>query len=420
MGTNAKFLDDVTIPDETAILAGTAFTKTWLVQNNGDVAWTAGFQLVYDNGGNLASSSTVPVPPCAPGAKVQISIAMTAPARKGRIKSTWVFRDSQGAVFGEHLYVLIEVKPNTSTVGQTSNYFVADITIPDDTEIQPGAGFIKTWRVRNTGTLAWTDRYTLNMVGGTLHPSQKTILVPPLAPGGEVNLSVSFKAPKQPGKYTADWKMKDDRGKLFGVNFWTSIVVPGAAVIKQAEQQSAAQIKVDVAAPHYCQRDATWGNISLGHVPNAPTIARWGCMMTSFAMLASTLQHVVTPAQLNDLMSQRGGFMNGYLTRWDALQVVFGDLIFEGKVASGQEMLNRINASLQAGRPVPVQVDQTPKTAYSDSDQHWVLVVGRGEGDYWMNDPINYEAKPTSLLKRYGRPGGNLSGAILSAIFYRK
>jgi hypothetical protein len=427
MAANAKFLEDVTIPDKTAILAGTAFTKTWLVQNNGDVAWTPGFQLVYDNGGNLASTSTVPLPACAPGQQVQISIAMTAPARKGRCKSTWVFRNSQGEVFGEHLYVLIEVKPVTNTVGQKNNYFVADVTIPDDSAIQPGASFLKTWRIRNTGTVAWTDRYTLNMVSGTLTPAQKKINVPPVAPGGEVNLSVSFKAPKQPGKYNADWKMKDERGQFFGVNLWTSIVVPGATTgtasgtsASLSASPAAAQIKVEASAPHYCQRDTTWGNINLGHVANAPTIARWGCMMTSFAMLASTMERVVNPAQLNELMVQKGGFLNGYLTRWNALQIVFGDIIYETKLDGGQEMVNRINACLQAGRAVPVQVDLTPANSYSDSDQHWVLVVGRNEGDYWMQDPYNYDAAPTSLMKRYGRPGGNLGNSILSAIFYRK
>ena len=426
MGANAKFMDDVTIPDGTAILAGTSFTKTWLVQNNGDVAWTPGFKLTYDNGGNLAASSSITLPACAPGGQVQVSVAMIAPNRKGNTKSVWVFRDSQGNVFGDHMYVLIDVKPNTNPAGKNNNYFVADVTIPDDTAIQPNTGFIKTWRVRNTGTLAWTDKFTLNMVGGTLKPSQTKINVPAIAPGSEVNLSVSFKAPNQPGKYTSDWKMKDEKGGLFGVNLWTSIVVPGQAVPTVASGSASAVarvvevVKVEAPAPHYCQRDTAWGNISLGHVPNAPTIARWGCMMTSFAMLASTMNHAVTPAQLNDLMSQRNGFLNGYLTKWDALQIVFGDIFFDGRVGGGADMLNRINACLQAGRAVPVQVDMTPKTSYSDSDQHWVLLVGRSSGDYWMNDPIDYEAKPMSLMKRYGRTSGSVSDSILAAIFYRR
>lgn len=70
MAASGRFIEDVTIPDDTAILAGTSFTKTWLVENNGDAAWGAGFQLVYVNGVNMAPVNSIALPPCKPGEQV--------------------------------------------------------------------------------------------------------------------------------------------------------------------------------------------------------------------------------------------------------------------------------------------------------------------------------------------------------------
>lgn len=419
MAANGRFVEDITIPDDTAIMAGTAFTKTWLVENNGNADWGIGYQFVYTHGVNMAPLSMISLPACAPGEQTQISLTMTAPNTSGTVFSDWRFRDNQGNLFGEIIYLRILVKPMVHTAGINRSYFVADVTIPDDTRFEPGKTLIKTWRVRNTGTLPWNDRYSLSFVGGTMGQTRPPLPLPPVAPGGEVNLSIEFKAPQQPGTYYSDWQMKDDKGKVFGAKFWMRIIVP-APVVTTPVIPPPPPINIQAPAPHYSQRDARWANTPLGNIATAPSIGRWGCMMTSFAMLASTMGHPVTPAELNNLMVQRGGYMNGYLTRWNALQVVFGDLFFDGKVDQSQAMLDRIDACLKTGRPVPVLVDLSPATTYSDNDQHWVLVVGRNGEDYWMNDPIEYTAGPTLLVKRYGKSGGRLLDAVRSAIFYRK
>ena len=33
--------------------------------------------------------------------------------------------------------------------------FIGDVTVPDDTVLLPGAGFVKTWRIQNSGTCPW-------------------------------------------------------------------------------------------------------------------------------------------------------------------------------------------------------------------------------------------------------------------------
>src|SRR5512143_426233 len=45
--------------------------------------------------------------------------------------------------------------------------FVADVTIPDGTQIQPGATFTKTWRLKNIGYCTWTTAYSMVYDSGT-------------------------------------------------------------------------------------------------------------------------------------------------------------------------------------------------------------------------------------------------------------
>jgi hypothetical protein len=120
-------------------------------------------------------------------------------------------------------------------------------------------------------------------------------------------------------------------------------------------------------------------------------------------------------------MVSNGGFLNGYLTKWNGLSNVYKDIVYEGKFAgrSTPDLLSRIDNSLAAGRPVTVQVDFTSDTPYTDNDQHWVLIVAKDGNDYRINDPWLLPGQEASLRARYGRAGRPLRDAIISAIFYR-
>lgn len=106
------------------------------------------------------------------------------------------------------------------TPGTTCNSakFVEDVTIPDDTVVNPSTGFTKTWRLLNTGTCAWTTNYSLVFVDGDqMGAPDKIFLTQQVLPGQTVDLSVNFIAPGVPGDYSSYWKLSDPAGNLFGV-----------------------------------------------------------------------------------------------------------------------------------------------------------------------------------------------------------
>ncbi len=104
--------------------------------------------------------------------------------------------------------------------------FVADVTIPDRTHLAPGAEFVKTWRLRNTGSCDWGTGFQFVFVDGEQMGSPPAVDAPPTPTGGVVDVSVRFKAPDQPGAYRSRWRMRAPDGRFFGDRPFVLISVP--------------------------------------------------------------------------------------------------------------------------------------------------------------------------------------------------
>jgi hypothetical protein len=107
--------------------------------------------------------------------------------------------------------------------------FVADVTIPDDTELAPGSGFAKTWRVRNTGTCDWGAGFELIFVSGAQMGGPAAVTVSATSAGDTVDVTVDLTAPAVPGQHKATWRLRSDEGAVFGPNLTVVIVVPEPA-----------------------------------------------------------------------------------------------------------------------------------------------------------------------------------------------
>jgi|GEM_PF-6651467 len=437
---NVEYVEDVTIPDGTEMETGKTFDKVWRVRNTGNVAWTDGFELVHVDGDAMTVQPVQDVPNALVGEMVDVAIRLNAPAIAGNHISGWRFRSPSKTFFGERVFARIVSHQAVDAQAPVSAYqYVSDVTIDDDTEIASGATFTKTWRVRNTGNLAWGAGYTLRFINGEPMGNITTVPLPICKPGEEVDISVSMTGPQSSGKHFGDWRFYDASGNPFGEVLWLRIVVPAVATLgvtaplrapapagsgssgSFSSGAPAAAPQVEITVMHYSQRDPRWQSQKLGLAGSTVTIGSWGCLLTSMTMFANWKGQRVTPADFMGLMVQRGGFFGVQFTSWNALQKVYGDIACEANepVKSG-DLINLINARLDQKIPVLTQVDRTPESTYAEADTHWVLVVGRnGTNDYWVNDPIELEAKPTSLLRRYGRAGQGLQGALVSILPYR-
>ncbi|MFN2299491.1 MAG: NBR1-Ig-like domain-containing protein [Anaerolineales bacterium] len=105
--------------------------------------------------------------------------------------------------------------------------YVSDVTIPDGTVIDPGDEFIKTWRMKNTGTCEWTTDYAIAFVSGNAMDGQDTALEVSVEAGEEVDISVKLAGPETPGTYTGNWRLQNASGAPFGELVFVQIVIPG-------------------------------------------------------------------------------------------------------------------------------------------------------------------------------------------------
>ncbi len=113
---NASYVADVTIPDDTEFPAGASFTKTWRMRNSGTCAWEAGTAIVFSSGERMGGPDAAPVGAVSPGATVDISVNLTAPAAPGTYRGYWQLQAPDGTRFGTIVYVQIVVpEPATET-----------------------------------------------------------------------------------------------------------------------------------------------------------------------------------------------------------------------------------------------------------------------------------------------------------------
>ncbi|HEY58008.1 MAG TPA: hypothetical protein G4O04_05675 [Anaerolineae bacterium] len=110
--------------------------------------------------------------------------------------------------------------------------FVADVTYPDGTAVEAGTTFVKTWRLKNVGSCAWTTGYTLIFDHGDRMGAPVDVDFPhTVAPGDTVDLSVELTAPGTAGTYKGHFRLRSDTGEVFGIGadhlgaFWVEVQV---------------------------------------------------------------------------------------------------------------------------------------------------------------------------------------------------
>lgn len=126
--------------------------------------------------------------------------------------------------------------PSTQPPSQSCDRAAAgnpiDVTVPDDTVMQPGQTFTKIWRLENAGTCTWTNQYSVTYFSGEQMGAPVNVpLRGDVKPGQTVDITVDMVAPIQAGKYQGNWKLRNASSVLFGIGpggtspFWVRIIV---------------------------------------------------------------------------------------------------------------------------------------------------------------------------------------------------
>lgn len=127
---NAKFVSDVTIPDNSNITAGTAFTKTWRIQNAGTCIWWSGYTLEHYSENAMSAPASVPLPVTNPGENADISVDLVAPSVAGTYRGNFVVKNPEGLIMqvdnDSRLWLIINVgeaptaAPTTASGGNSA------------------------------------------------------------------------------------------------------------------------------------------------------------------------------------------------------------------------------------------------------------------------------------------------------------
>jgi hypothetical protein len=140
--------------------------------------------------------------------------------------------------------------PVTTEAGCTlDSKYVADLTIPDGTVMSPGQSFVKTWRVRNSGTCDWEAGYELARVSGKRMRGPASVSLPAVAAGDETDVSVNLVAPSTYGTHKGTWRVRAAGGTPFGTDLTVVISVPAPAAETPTHAPTAAPTVAPTGAP---------------------------------------------------------------------------------------------------------------------------------------------------------------------------
>jgi len=121
--------------------------------------------------------------------------------------NTFIPFNSSGTPFA------VQGSPTVSCYGLL---YIKDVSIQDNTQMEPGKKFTKSWLAQNTGGCAWQVGFKFTVVGGNPMGGSTLVLSQAVNPGDQFELSVPMTAPAQVGKTQGTWRMFDASGTPFG------------------------------------------------------------------------------------------------------------------------------------------------------------------------------------------------------------
>jgi len=109
---DARFIEDLSIPDGTIAAPDEVLDKRWAVLNAGTCDWSAGYRLVRIDDGLIDAPEEQALYPARAGETGVWSIQFTTPKQPGDQRASWQAQAPDGSLFGDPVFVLVEIVSN--------------------------------------------------------------------------------------------------------------------------------------------------------------------------------------------------------------------------------------------------------------------------------------------------------------------
>lgn len=183
---------------------------------------------IQKNNLKLAGTGIVPQ-------RYAIAMPLNSPVLQENLNEALRKLNNNGTL-GKLIQKYLNIDPNTvlppSCIDDMA--YVADVTYDDKNMtappiVSPNQVFIKTWRVKNTGTCSWVAGYQLAYAYGNTPSAQMggqpVPVTTTVASGQTIDLSVTLTAPSVPGVYQGFWQMKNASKQTFGQTIYVGVTV---------------------------------------------------------------------------------------------------------------------------------------------------------------------------------------------------
>jgi len=107
----ARFIEDLSVPDGSQVEPGALIDKRWSVMNSGTCNWGPGYRLVRTDAGSLGGPAELALYPARAGEAAIWQVLLTAPREPGEHLASWQARTPNGELFGDPVFVLVAVRP---------------------------------------------------------------------------------------------------------------------------------------------------------------------------------------------------------------------------------------------------------------------------------------------------------------------
>lgn len=172
---------------------------------------------------SACNGQVTPETTVAPGAETQVATALVAFTEPPPVTET-LTSPTGGTPVTETAATLPTVTPTAGTPVPTNPAdcinkagFIADVTIPDNTNVAGATTFTKTWRISNTGTCVWGPDYTLGYYSGERLNAVDSIPLGVTYPGQNLDISIDLTAPTRTGTYQGNYVIKNPAGLIMSI-----------------------------------------------------------------------------------------------------------------------------------------------------------------------------------------------------------